>query len=591
MGAPILAGLLLGSLPTGLMATLGAFTALYGSGRPYLNRAGHLALIAVSFALSVSIGIWASGRAITVVGCLTLLAMAATFLCSARQVEPPGAYMFVVACAAGTALPAAQLTPFSAGVVVLAGGVFAWLVHMAGALFSLRGPEKSAVAAAANAVAAYLEVLDTERERPAHRRAAAALQRSWQVLVQQQPLKSRADSTLRRLRGLNRRLHLLAAAAAQYSGRAGGVPPEYIRTVRHIAGQAAHPPPPAVPHGSWPILEPPGFFPSLWQSLKPGSPPVKVALRVGAAALIAGAIASSLALDRAYWAVAAAVLMLHTGMDWLRTLQRSLERFAGTLGGIGLTAVIFWWHPQGFWLLAVVMLLQFTIEMLVVRNYALAAVFITATALTIGSGGQPVPDPSRLLQARVEDTALGCAVALLVFRLLTPRDAPTRIPAALAGTVKAVDAAALAMGSGRLDSAQALRMHGRLQQSTLRLAQAYDAAVGGSAAQRDAAEKLWPATAAAEQLAFRVLAAWTIMLHGGSAAGEGRPAVELDADGAARLHQVLSGLAAAAETGRPAAPLGKLPAFLRPEVHAVHEALQTSPERSPARGEGEVSGS
>ena len=36
--------------------------------------------------------------------------------------------------------------------------------------------------------------------------------------------------------------------------------------------------------------------------------------------------------------------------------------------------------------------LQFTIEMFVVRNYALAVVFITPAALTIASGGLVVGD-------------------------------------------------------------------------------------------------------------------------------------------------------------------------------------------------------
>lgn len=582
MGMPILAGLLfLDSLQTGLMATLGAFTALYGSGRPYLNRAGHLAIIAVSFALAVGVGIWASGSALTVVSCLTVLAMVATFLCSARQVEPPGAYMFVVACAAGTALPAAHLTPFSAGLVVLAGGMFAWLVHMAGALVRPRGPEKSAVAAAAAAVAAYLETVGTPHERQTQRRAFTALHHAWDVLVLQQPVGPSRDGTLHRLRALNRRLHLMAVAALHQASRGERVPTQAAQLVRHIALQAAKPPPPAGAHGgSWQPVARLGLFTSLQQNVQVHAPPMAAALRVGGAALLAGAIASTLELERAYWAVAAAVLMLHTGMGWLRTLQRGLERLAGTLGGIGLAAVIFWWHPQGFWLLATVMALQFTIEMLVVRNYALAAVFITATALTVGTGGLPVPDPSRLLLARVVDTVLGCSVALVIFRLTMSRSAPTRIPAALSRTLRAVDAALMELAGGRTGTAAALCIRSRLQQSTVRLMQAHDSAVSGSPAQRDQAEKLWPAAAAVEQLAYRTLAAWTAGLQRGAAATESAAVPLPGPDGAARLHEALSGLAAAAETGRTPAPLGKLPSFLQPDVHAVHEALHTSPEGS-----------
>ena len=40
------------------MAGIGGFTGLYGSGRPYFNRARHLAIIAAAFALAVGLGLW-----------------------------------------------------------------------------------------------------------------------------------------------------------------------------------------------------------------------------------------------------------------------------------------------------------------------------------------------------------------------------------------------------------------------------------------------------------------------------------------------------------------------------------------------------
>ena len=43
MGIPALIGWAVGDLSAGLMATIGGFTALYGAGRPYLNRAAYLA--------------------------------------------------------------------------------------------------------------------------------------------------------------------------------------------------------------------------------------------------------------------------------------------------------------------------------------------------------------------------------------------------------------------------------------------------------------------------------------------------------------------------------------------------------------------
>ena len=58
MGTPVLAGWLLGDLTAGLIATLGAFTGLYGGGRPYVNRAQLLAVIALSLSEAVGLGMW-----------------------------------------------------------------------------------------------------------------------------------------------------------------------------------------------------------------------------------------------------------------------------------------------------------------------------------------------------------------------------------------------------------------------------------------------------------------------------------------------------------------------------------------------------
>src|SRR5690606_3767791 len=94
-------------------------------------------------------------------------------------------------------------------------------------------------------------------------------------------------------------------------------------------------------------------------------------------------------------------------------------------------------QPQGLWLVLTLALLQFTIEMYVTRNYALAVVFITAAALTIASGGRPVPDVAHLLWVRGVDTAIGCAIGLLVL-MLTPRLTAARIPRELVATLATI---------------------------------------------------------------------------------------------------------------------------------------------------------
>ena len=123
---PILAGWLADDTSAGLMAAIGGFTALYGSGRAYLHRAGQLAAIALAFALATCLGLWAAPDIAPVVAVVALVAMAATWIGNALRIGPPGAYMFALACAAATAMPADHLTPVDAGLLVGSGGLFAW---------------------------------------------------------------------------------------------------------------------------------------------------------------------------------------------------------------------------------------------------------------------------------------------------------------------------------------------------------------------------------------------------------------------------------------------------------------------------------
>ena len=183
VAVPVLVGWAVGDVAAGLIATIGGFTALYGSGRPYLNRAVHLAVIAVSLALSVALGNWAAEVWWAGVLTVSAIAVAAVLLCNALLVGPPGAYMFVLACAAGIGAAHEHLAPWRVGLLVLAGGAFAWLVHMSGALIRFRGPEKSAVAAAAESVAGFIEAVGSSGEVSSRHRAAVALHQSWSVLV------------------------------------------------------------------------------------------------------------------------------------------------------------------------------------------------------------------------------------------------------------------------------------------------------------------------------------------------------------------------------------------------------------------------
>jgi uncharacterized membrane protein YccC len=580
MGVPILVGWLAGDVAAGMMAATGGFTSLYGSGRPYLSRARELAVIAAAFALSVAIGLAAAQLGWLVVPVVALLAMLATWLGNAFQIGPPGAYMFLLACAAASGILTPATTPMEAGLLVLAGGGFAWCMHMLGALFEPRGPEKRAVVRAGDAVIAYVQALGTPRQDEARHEAAHTLHHTWKTLVTHQPADARPGGRLTGLRAVNRRMHLLFADAMAAAARGTTLPGSTVDDLRELQALARQTvrvrvlPPDAVP-GLVPLGRPAATT-VLREALSPGTMSRMVVLRVGVAALLAGWVGAQFQLERSYWAVATAVLMLHQGFHWHQTLVRSIERLIGTWVGLLLAAAILLLYPQGLWLVATVMLLQFVVEMLVLRNYALAVVFITCAALVLASGGHPVEAPGAYVLARGVDTAVGCLVALLVYRAMPSRAAAT-LPAELAGIVRGVQAVVPHLAGGAVGTLAARAARRDLQRGSFSLEDAYSSAVAASPAQRREAERQWPAVAAAQQLAYRSLSACWMLERLDADAAIARAGELFGPGGGECLLAELQRLADAVAAGRvPPAP-GPLPALLERELQNLQECLAREP--------------
>jgi uncharacterized membrane protein YccC len=94
--------------------------------------------------------------------------------------------------------------------------------------------------------------------------------------------------------------------------------------------------------------------------------------------------------------------------------NRQFQRIAGT--GIGLLlAWVLLLLPLDNWTISVIMMvLTFLIETLVVRHYGLAVMFITPLTIFLAEGVRlGHGSPNLMLQARLLDTILGCAMGLL----------------------------------------------------------------------------------------------------------------------------------------------------------------------------------
>ena len=510
VAGPALVGWLMGDLSTGLLVSLGGFAGLYGGGRPYVNRVRLLAVVAVAQAVAVALGVWTQNSPWASVAAVTVIAVVATLLCNAFNIQP-GAYQIALSCAAGTALPAAGADPIGIGLLVLLGGLIACAVSLTGALVDPHGPEREAVGAAADAIADYIDALLRRRLRTPTDPSTSTTSSTGPGL--RCTRRGSCWSTSSRAAGVPRKADAAPGDLPQPATAAGrGDAPAAARADGRTAGAATRRARPTAVRGRGVLgADHPAPGPAGGAELVAERRPAAVAFAAGAdpvavASVIAGALGLSLGLSHSFWTVAAAVLVLSQGLDQRRTVQRGLERTAGTFVGLGLAAVALNFANDGFWFVVMLALAQFVTQLLVTRNYAAAAIFITCSALLMtGVGGSPA-ETAELLQARGLDTAIGCLVAIVVFVVLSKKSPSAWLGSALAQVIAAAAAAVEQLTPERVTSRAGLIARRDLQRRVLWLSESYENGLNGFPAQREEAVRSWPAVVAAERLAYRVLA-------------------------------------------------------------------------------------
>lgn len=114
-----------------------------------------------------------------------------------------------------------------------------------------------------------------------------------------------------------------------------------------------------------------------------------------------------------YWISIAAVAIIQ-GRNFEHVRQRNMHRILGTFIGIGLAWIILIFNPEKIVMIVIITVLQFIIELFVVRNYGLAVIFITPlTILLTETGSEVHHQVETLMQARLLDTIIGSLIGLV----------------------------------------------------------------------------------------------------------------------------------------------------------------------------------
>ncbi|CAA7386476.1 FUSC family protein [Chryseobacterium fistulae] len=113
-----------------------------------------------------------------------------------------------------------------------------------------------------------------------------------------------------------------------------------------------------------------------------------------------------------YWISIAAVAIIQ-GRNFEHVKQRNMHRILGTFIGIGFVWLILLFNPDPIIMIVIITVLQFIIELLIVRNYGFAVIFITPlTILLTEIGSLAHHNVENLIHARLIDTIIGSLIGL-----------------------------------------------------------------------------------------------------------------------------------------------------------------------------------
>ncbi|MFD5224519.1 FUSC family protein [Microbacterium sp. NPDC058342] len=116
---------------------------------------------------------------------------------------------------------------------------------------------------------------------------------------------------------------------------------------------------------------------------------------------------------RMYWVVGAAIAVVGVATTRRAAFERALHRLLGTIVGAGAYVLLAALHPSGLWLALLLGVLQFSIELVVVRNYALALTLITPLVLLLLGAATGTSGDLGIALERVIDTLAGAALGAL----------------------------------------------------------------------------------------------------------------------------------------------------------------------------------
>lgn len=395
----------------GLVGLTGAFLGFVARTRPVRSRLVILTGMCLTYVAGVTLGALTGNDPVLLTLVLTLLSLVTVLGYNSLVAEPPGAMFLIIGPVIASYLPTVGLPVGKIVLVAAIGCVSASAASLVlQALTEHRHVEQEAVSKAQDAVAAYLDANRAviPRQQLARLRDQAFVSVFSAAMVLEDAVgREPRMYQWRRMNVALRRLHLSIiqqVVRVHLPGREVAV--SGVEQRRYLG-------------------RPDPSYLMRW-GLSRSSLPWLAARRMAAAVLLTCIVSYGLRAGHPSWAVMTTALVMSVTRDRLALTHRALHRVSGTVIGIGVFAVIHSLHPRGLVLIVVALALVYCIQMLAVRNYALAVIFVTPMALLISTAAAPYRPIGEIAGERVFETVIGAAASVVVIWL-----AGRRAPVAL----------------------------------------------------------------------------------------------------------------------------------------------------------------
>ncbi|MDL9993299.1 FUSC family protein [Bacillus stercoris] len=527
-GFPVLVGALAGHTDYGLTASIGGFVYLYAGGESYKKRALKLLLVSIGIALSFGLGTLLSGTLWMMAAVLGLVGAAAMFIFSALGIQGPAPMFFVLAFLVSSGLPAdPSQALFRAGLTFL-GGIFAMGIALIGWLWNKHGPEGAVLQKTYDQLAACLSAVGTPGFHHAQHQTVLMLRTARQTVLGKGNGRKKSQHDERFFRLLEKADDIFLAIIHFSAETPDGETAQIEKALRQTGDMLAH----ARVFNTFQINEneseprrklfeeinevlhiasgrlekqldgEPSRLPSSFYFLRNAfdwkSPVLIRELKYGIVLFAADMFALVFGFARSYWIpLSAAAVMLGTTVVF--TLHRAIQRSAGTVIGVMLAGAILFFKPGGVYIAFCIAALQCLLEMLIVRNYALAVPFLTANALVITESMHGGADTGYFMIARLTDVAVGSVIGLLGTMLLWRRFSTKRLPELMRNVIRLEGQFMEKLLTGQKADEHKLRV------SLVRLRDAYDKALGEFPHAN--ADALWPVISGTQHLGYYLLSA------------------------------------------------------------------------------------